>query len=281
VHASPNPPLFCLVELTGLLAYRVPYSRPARTMPSGTEKPARRWLAAARCAVPQVHVMRVPAAPAPPGSHRTRGQCDPARRRSDARPPEMAQESTHRLFTGILRARGYGASRPVVASGRRFVVCGAAWGGAPPTRVPPGAEHRSIAFLLPPYRSYTRPTTCPVSQFVIPSRGGGFVGVGGGGGGAARRGAAGRPLLRGPPSAPSAFPAPPVLTSLPSSSVPWGPRRRLAHPPVAARRGCPSSRLAAAARAVRPPGAGAATRVAARAPSARGARMVCPRSPSR
>ena len=183
VHASLDPPLFCLVELTGLLAYRVPYSRPARTMPSGTEKPARRWLAAARCAVPQVHVMRVPAAPAPPGSHRTRGQCDPARRRSDARPPEMAQESTHRLFTGILRARGYGASRPVVASGRRFVVCGAAWGGAPPTRVPPGAEHRSIAFLLPPYRSYTRPTTCPVSQFVIPSRGGGFVGVGGGGGG--------------------------------------------------------------------------------------------------
>ena len=180
VHASLDPPLFCLVELTGLLAYRVPYSRPARTMPSGTEKPARRWLAAARCAVPQVHVVCVPAAPAPPGSHRTRGQCDPARRRSDARPPEMAQESTHRLFTGILRARGYGASRPVVASGRRFVVCGAAWGGAPPTRVPPGAEHRSIAFLLPPYRSYTRPTTCPVSQFVIPSRGGGLVGVGGG-----------------------------------------------------------------------------------------------------
>eukprot|EP00964_Phaeocystis_antarctica_P131220 scaffold95082_cov51-Phaeocystis_antarctica.AAC.1 len=59
------------------------------------EKPARRWLAAARCAVPQVHVVYVPAAPAPPGSHRTRGQCDPARRRSDARPPEVAQESTH------------------------------------------------------------------------------------------------------------------------------------------------------------------------------------------
>ena len=27
VHASLDPPLFCLVELTGLLAYRVPYSR--------------------------------------------------------------------------------------------------------------------------------------------------------------------------------------------------------------------------------------------------------------
>ena len=162
-----NPPLFCLVELTGLLAYRVPYSRPARTMPSGMETPARRWLAAARCAVPQVHVMRVPAAPAPPGSHRTRGQCDPARRRSDARPPEVAQESTHRLFTGILRARGYGASRPVVASGRRFVVCGAAWGGAPPTRVPPGAEHRSIAFLLPPYRSYTR---SPGAALIVKSK---------------------------------------------------------------------------------------------------------------
>ena len=125
VHASLDPPLFCLVELTGLLAYRVPYNRPTRTMPSGMEKPARRWLAAARCAVPQVHVMRVPAAPAPPGSHRTRGQCDPARRRSDARPPEVAQESTHRLFTGILRARGCGASQPVAASGRRLVVCGA------------------------------------------------------------------------------------------------------------------------------------------------------------
>eukprot|EP00964_Phaeocystis_antarctica_P083965 scaffold52885_cov45-Phaeocystis_antarctica.AAC.1 len=47
VHASLDPPLFCLVELTGLLAYRVPYNRPARTMPSGMEKPARRWLAAA------------------------------------------------------------------------------------------------------------------------------------------------------------------------------------------------------------------------------------------
>eukprot|EP00964_Phaeocystis_antarctica_P014686 scaffold8116_cov66-Phaeocystis_antarctica.AAC.1 len=45
-------------------------------MPSGMERPARRWLAAARCAVPQVHVVYVPAAPAPPGSHRTRGQCD-------------------------------------------------------------------------------------------------------------------------------------------------------------------------------------------------------------
>ena len=62
-----------------------------------------------------------------------------------ARPPEVAQESTHRLFTGSLRARGYGASRAVAASGRRFVVCGAAWGGAPPSRVPPGAEHRSFA----------------------------------------------------------------------------------------------------------------------------------------
>ena len=30
----------------------------------------------------------------------------------------MAQESTHRLFTGSLRARGYGASRPVAASAR-------------------------------------------------------------------------------------------------------------------------------------------------------------------
>ena len=29
VHAPLDPPLFCLVELTGLLAYRVPYSRPA------------------------------------------------------------------------------------------------------------------------------------------------------------------------------------------------------------------------------------------------------------
>eukprot|EP00964_Phaeocystis_antarctica_P088856 scaffold56556_cov80-Phaeocystis_antarctica.AAC.1 len=42
-----------------------------------------------------------------------------------------------------LRARGYGASRPVAASGRRFVVCGAAWGGAPPTRVPPVFYHPS------------------------------------------------------------------------------------------------------------------------------------------
>eukprot|EP00964_Phaeocystis_antarctica_P070423 scaffold42887_cov24-Phaeocystis_antarctica.AAC.1 len=33
-------------------------------MPSGMEKPARRWLAAARCAVPQVHVVYAPAAPA-------------------------------------------------------------------------------------------------------------------------------------------------------------------------------------------------------------------------
>eukprot|EP00964_Phaeocystis_antarctica_P016661 scaffold9168_cov43-Phaeocystis_antarctica.AAC.1 len=45
-------------------------------MPSGMEKPARRWLAAARCAVPQVRVVYAPAAPAPPGSHRTRSQCD-------------------------------------------------------------------------------------------------------------------------------------------------------------------------------------------------------------
>ena len=75
MHASPNPPLFCLVELTGLLAYRVPYNRPARTMPSGMEKPARRWLAAARCAVPQVHVVYAPAvsttlrAPIVPGAN--------------------------------------------------------------------------------------------------------------------------------------------------------------------------------------------------------------------
>eukprot|EP00964_Phaeocystis_antarctica_P094904 scaffold61528_cov54-Phaeocystis_antarctica.AAC.1 len=45
-------------------------------MPSGMEKLARRWLAAARCAVPQVHVVYAPAAPTPPGSHRTRSQCD-------------------------------------------------------------------------------------------------------------------------------------------------------------------------------------------------------------
>ena len=32
VQASLDPPLFVFVELTGLLAYRVPYNRPARTM---------------------------------------------------------------------------------------------------------------------------------------------------------------------------------------------------------------------------------------------------------
>eukprot|EP00964_Phaeocystis_antarctica_P120466 scaffold84216_cov52-Phaeocystis_antarctica.AAC.1 len=68
--------------------------------------------------------------------------------------------SVHRQPT--LRARGYGASRPVAASGRRFVVCGAAWGGAPPSWVPPGAEHRSTVFLLSPHWSHTRPTTYPV-----------------------------------------------------------------------------------------------------------------------
>eukprot|EP00964_Phaeocystis_antarctica_P064979 scaffold39134_cov58-Phaeocystis_antarctica.AAC.1 len=68
-------------------------------MPSGTVTPARCWLAAARCAVPQVHVMRVPAAPAPPGSHRSRGQCDPARRRSNYRVQTIAE---HRSIAFLL-----------------------------------------------------------------------------------------------------------------------------------------------------------------------------------
>ena len=45
-HPQPAPLVFA--GLTDLLAYRVPYNRPARTMPWGMEKPARRWLAAAR-----------------------------------------------------------------------------------------------------------------------------------------------------------------------------------------------------------------------------------------
>ena len=105
MHASPNPPLFCLVELTGLLAYRVPYNRPARTMPWGMEKPgAALWLAAARCAVPQVHVVYAPAvsmwAPIVPGANVIGPEA------LHARPPDMAQESTHRMFTGSRRARG-------------------------------------------------------------------------------------------------------------------------------------------------------------------------------
>ena len=57
-----------------------------------------------------------------------------------ARPPEMAQESTHRLFTGSRRARECCASRPAAAwgglqlwrrLGRSATVSGAAWGGAP------------------------------------------------------------------------------------------------------------------------------------------------------
>jgi len=183
VHASLDPPLFCLVELTGLLAYRVPYNRPTEPcMPWGImEKPARRWLAAARCAVPQVHVVYVPAAPAPPGSHRTRGQCDPARRRSDARPPEMAQESTHRPFTGSLRARGcrvfpwYCVFRHAADWGGYS--CGAAWGGAPPFRVPPGAEHLVVIPAVSPTSSVVTPGRCM-------GRGGAQVRGGAGRGGA-------------------------------------------------------------------------------------------------
>eukprot|EP00964_Phaeocystis_antarctica_P036537 scaffold20868_cov48-Phaeocystis_antarctica.AAC.1 len=91
-HLSTRPSVF--VGLTDSLAYRVPYNRPARTMPWGMEKPARRWLAAARCAVPQVHDVYAPAATTPPGTHRTRSQCDRpggvTRYTRVARPPEVA-----------------------------------------------------------------------------------------------------------------------------------------------------------------------------------------------
>ena len=48
VQASLDPPLFVFVELTGLLAYRVPYNRPARTMPVDGEAGA---ALACRCPV--------------------------------------------------------------------------------------------------------------------------------------------------------------------------------------------------------------------------------------
>ena len=44
----PQPALFVFVELTGLLAYRVPYNRPARTMPVDGEAGA---ALACRCPV--------------------------------------------------------------------------------------------------------------------------------------------------------------------------------------------------------------------------------------
>ena len=117
----------------------------------------------------------------------------------------MAQESTHRLFTGSLRARGYGASRPVVASGRRFrslrrrlgrsaPVPGAAWGGAPKYCVP------SVTVLVPHTSHYLLPS--PVRR---------ARSVGGGGRGGWGRGSPRRRQPSSPPwpsSAPFASPVP-------------------------------------------------------------------------
>ena len=67
---------------------------------------SRRWLAASRCAVPQVHVAYAPTAtthewaPIVPGANVIGSEA------LHARPPDMAQESTHRMFTGSRRARG-------------------------------------------------------------------------------------------------------------------------------------------------------------------------------
>ena len=109
-----------------------------------------------------------------------------------ARPPEVAQESTHRPFTGSLRARGccvfpwYCVFRHAADWGGYS--CGAAWGGAPPFRVPPGAEHLVVI-----------PTVSSTSFVVTPGR---CMGLGGAQvrGGAGRGGAWGG-AVQGPHSA--------------------------------------------------------------------------------
>eukprot|EP00964_Phaeocystis_antarctica_P001042 scaffold591_cov65-Phaeocystis_antarctica.AAC.14 len=45
--------------------------------------------------------------------------------------------------------------------------CGAAWGGAPPSRVPPGAEHRSSHSSSSPHWSYTHPVPYLRQSFII------------------------------------------------------------------------------------------------------------------
>ena len=155
-RASISPPApLVFVGLTDLLAYRVPYIRPARLVylvgrvrrGAGLPLPGARHL---RSTLYTRRPFRLPSlrAPTVPGAN----VIGPGA--LHARPPEVAQESTHRLFTGSRRARGCCASRPAaVLVFRSFVVCGAAWGGAPPSRLPPGAEHRCTSFLPSPHWS--------------------------------------------------------------------------------------------------------------------------------
>ena len=182
-RASISPPApLVFVGLTDLLAYRVPYIRPARLVylvgrvrrGAGLPLPGARHL---RSTLYTRRPFRLPSlrAPTVPGAN----VIGPGA--LHARPPEVAQESTHRLFTGSRRARGccvfpwYCVFRHAAAWGGYS--CGAAWGGAPPFRVPPGAEHLVVI-----------PTVSSTSFVVTPGRcmgrGGAQVRCGAGRGGA-------------------------------------------------------------------------------------------------
>ena len=138
-------------------------------MPSGMETPARRWLAAARCAVPQVHVMRVPAAPAPPGSHRTRGQCDRPggvtrevpRDGSGVHTPTVHRQPPCPWVVGRSACRRPGRLWLWRRPGRSATVSGAAWGGAP-----------SFLSSSSPHWPYTHSVPCVIPPvFRTPPRG--------------------------------------------------------------------------------------------------------------
>ena len=157
-RASISPPApLVFVGLTDLLAYRVPYIRPARLVylvgrvrrGAGLPLPGARHL---RSTLYTRRPFRLPSlrAPTVPGAN----VIGPGA--LHARPPEVAQESTHRLFTGSRRARGCCASRPA-----------AAWGGFAAV-APPGAErHRlgcrlgrsTVPLIL--LRRHTSPTHTP------------------------------------------------------------------------------------------------------------------------
>ena len=132
-----------------------------------------------------------------------------------ARPPEMAQESTHRKFTGSCRTRGCCAFRHAAAwgdlqlwrrLGRSATVSGAAaWGGAP-----------SFLSSLSPHWPYAHSVSCLPAVYIsrVP-----FSAAGGG----SRCGVAVRPPPRPQPPAPLFLRQP---LSLPPRRRLWR-RRRL------------------------------------------------------